>query len=248
MDREEGPCTSSVHVHSDIKLAGSTNTVTRISSMNSGNTSSTNSSPTNNSMTNRKRQRIYDLQSPWSTPNSFSCVHLGSSNLSSSSSSSGLPSNLDEDHGLHDNVDANDKHLQPINSLHPTNASLSISGLSTTEHHRSTSIPNFLTSSSSSSSSSNSSSSSSASSLLSASSSFSGHNLSLCDVTSNSLMQSRPPGATKGRRKIDITYIKEKNRRHITFSKRKAGIVKKVILIFNFFFFFRNVTVSHFSK
>ncbi len=34
-------------------------------------------------------------------------------------------------------------------------------------------------------------------------------------------------GMTKGRRKIDIKYIREKSRRHITFSKRKAGIVKK---------------------
>jgi len=32
-----------------------------------------------------------------------------------------------------------------------------------------------------------------------------------------------------GRRKIDIEYIKDKSRRHITFSKRKAGIMKKVI-------------------
>lgn len=31
-----------------------------------------------------------------------------------------------------------------------------------------------------------------------------------------------------GRRKIKIEYIEEKSRRHITFSKRKAGIMKKV--------------------
>ena len=31
-----------------------------------------------------------------------------------------------------------------------------------------------------------------------------------------------------GRRKIKIEYIEDKNRRHITFSKRKAGIMKKV--------------------
>lgn len=31
----------------------------------------------------------------------------------------------------------------------------------------------------------------------------------------------------QGRRKIQIEYIKEKSRRHITFSKRKAGIMKK---------------------
>lgn len=31
-----------------------------------------------------------------------------------------------------------------------------------------------------------------------------------------------------GRRKIRIEYISDKSRRHITFSKRKAGIMKKV--------------------
>jgi hypothetical protein len=31
-----------------------------------------------------------------------------------------------------------------------------------------------------------------------------------------------------GRKSINIQYIKEKSRRHITFSKRKAGIMKKV--------------------
>ncbi|KAI7833462.1 hypothetical protein BX661DRAFT_129127, partial [Kickxella alabastrina] len=30
-----------------------------------------------------------------------------------------------------------------------------------------------------------------------------------------------------GRRKIKIEYIEDKSRRHITFSKRKAGIMKK---------------------
>jgi hypothetical protein len=34
----------------------------------------------------------------------------------------------------------------------------------------------------------------------------------------------------KGRRKIQIEYIEEKSKRHITFSKRKAGIMKKVRL------------------
>ena len=33
-----------------------------------------------------------------------------------------------------------------------------------------------------------------------------------------------------GRRKIKIEYIEDKSRRHITFSKRKAGIMKKVLL------------------
>ena len=30
------------------------------------------------------------------------------------------------------------------------------------------------------------------------------------------------------RRKIEIKFIQDKSRRHITFSKRKAGIMKKV--------------------
>lgn len=36
------------------------------------------------------------------------------------------------------------------------------------------------------------------------------------------------PTRRSGRRKIKIEYIEDKNRRHITFSKRKAGIMKKV--------------------
>ncbi|KAI8980828.1 hypothetical protein BDB01DRAFT_795759 [Pilobolus umbonatus] len=35
------------------------------------------------------------------------------------------------------------------------------------------------------------------------------------------------PQRRSGRRKIKIEYIEDKNRRHITFSKRKAGIMKK---------------------
>ncbi|KAI9277353.1 hypothetical protein BC943DRAFT_332781 [Umbelopsis sp. AD052] len=35
------------------------------------------------------------------------------------------------------------------------------------------------------------------------------------------------PAKRSGRRKIKIEYIEDKNRRHITFSKRKAGIMKK---------------------
>ncbi|KAG1077058.1 hypothetical protein G6F42_025099 [Rhizopus arrhizus] len=35
------------------------------------------------------------------------------------------------------------------------------------------------------------------------------------------------PARRSGRRKIKIEYIEDKNRRHITFSKRKAGIMKK---------------------
>lgn len=36
------------------------------------------------------------------------------------------------------------------------------------------------------------------------------------------------PDRRSGRRKIKIEYISDKSRRHITFSKRKAGIMKKV--------------------
>lgn len=36
------------------------------------------------------------------------------------------------------------------------------------------------------------------------------------------------PDKRSGRRKIKIEYINDKSRRHITFSKRKAGIMKKV--------------------
>lgn len=41
----------------------------------------------------------------------------------------------------------------------------------------------------------------------------------------------RGPNGEKrsGRRKIKIEYIDDKSRRHITFSKRKAGIMKKVL-------------------
>ena len=46
---------------------------------------------------------------------------------------------------------------------------------------------------------------------------------------------SEKPNKRSGRRKIKIEYIEDKNRRHITFSKRKAGIMKKV----NFFLLFK---------
>ncbi|KAI9310711.1 hypothetical protein BX666DRAFT_1869290 [Dichotomocladium elegans] len=39
--------------------------------------------------------------------------------------------------------------------------------------------------------------------------------------------ESEKPARRSGRRKIKIEYIEDKNRRHITFSKRKAGIMKK---------------------
>lgn len=43
----------------------------------------------------------------------------------------------------------------------------------------------------------------------------------------------RPVNAKRaGRRKIKIEYIQEKSRRHITFSKRKSGIMKKVLFSF----------------
>ncbi|KAI8365685.1 hypothetical protein EDC96DRAFT_188971 [Choanephora cucurbitarum] len=37
----------------------------------------------------------------------------------------------------------------------------------------------------------------------------------------------KKPSRRSGRRKIKIEYIEDKTRRHITFSKRKAGIMKK---------------------
>lgn len=49
------------------------------------------------------------------------------------------------------------------------------------------------------------------------------------------------PSRRSGRRKIKIEYIEDKNRRHITFSKRKAGIMKKVsifLFLVSFFILF----------
>ena len=43
-------------------------------------------------------------------------------------------------------------------------------------------------------------------------------------------------GKGRERRKIDIKFIQDKSRRHITFSKRKAGIMKKVCANFNYAF------------
>jgi hypothetical protein len=40
--------------------------------------------------------------------------------------------------------------------------------------------------------------------------------------------EERPKDKKAGRRKIKIEFIQDKSRRHITFSKRKAGIMKKV--------------------
>lgn len=39
------------------------------------------------------------------------------------------------------------------------------------------------------------------------------------------------PEKRTGRRKIKIEFIEDKSRRHITFSKRKAGIMKKVCML-----------------
>ncbi|KAI7867012.1 hypothetical protein BDF14DRAFT_774330 [Spinellus fusiger] len=46
-------------------------------------------------------------------------------------------------------------------------------------------------------------------------------------IDSNDDSESEKPSRRSGRRKIKIEYIEDKNRRHITFSKRKAGIMKK---------------------
>ncbi|KAI8393843.1 uncharacterized protein BYT42DRAFT_20902 [Radiomyces spectabilis] len=47
------------------------------------------------------------------------------------------------------------------------------------------------------------------------------------DVNSGDDSDNEKPNRRSGRRKIKIEYIEDKNRRHITFSKRKAGIMKK---------------------
>lgn len=49
-----------------------------------------------------------------------------------------------------------------------------------------------------------------------------------------------------GRRKIKIEYIEDKSRRHITFSKRKAGIMKKVTLSKRIaFLYFLGLRIEH---
>jgi MADS-box transcription factor len=66
---------------------------------------------------------------------------------------------------------------------------------------------------------------------------FTDHRIETPDGTSNKRARQAdiPGGFTyvdkdgePGRRKIRIEYISDKSRRHITFSKRKAGIMKKV--------------------
>ena len=42
--------------------------------------------------------------------------------------------------------------------------------------------------------------------------------------------EDKPKDKKAGRRKIKIEFIQDKSRRHITFSKRKAGIMKKARL------------------
>jgi hypothetical protein len=54
-------------------------------------------------------------------------------------------------------------------------------------------------------------------------------NMSLDDDYSDDLAET--PDRRSGRRKIKIEYIRDKSRRHITFSKRKAGIMKKVFCL-----------------
>lgn len=52
------------------------------------------------------------------------------------------------------------------------------------------------------------------------------------DVDHDILSPSDPlPAKRAGRKRIKIEYIEDKNRRHITFSKRKAGIMKKVLWV-----------------
>ncbi|KAJ2213170.1 transcription factor of the MADS box [Coemansia sp. RSA 487] len=47
------------------------------------------------------------------------------------------------------------------------------------------------------------------------------------ESNSRSITEPNPVEKRSGRRKIKIEYIEDKSRRHITFSKRKAGIMKK---------------------
>lgn len=51
-----------------------------------------------------------------------------------------------------------------------------------------------------------------------------------------------------GRRKINIEFIKDKSKRHITFSKRKAGIMKKAYELSTLtgLFFFFSSKLMHF--
>lgn len=48
-----------------------------------------------------------------------------------------------------------------------------------------------------------------------------------------------------GRRKIKIEYIEDKSRRHITFSKRKAGIMKKVQINKFYYFSYNQFNINY---
>lgn len=50
----------------------------------------------------------------------------------------------------------------------------------------------------------------------------------LDNASDQSQDQVKPGKRSAGRRKIKIEYIQDKSKRHITFSKRKAGLMKKV--------------------
>lgn len=48
------------------------------------------------------------------------------------------------------------------------------------------------------------------------------------ESTTGDKQPKKRPANRSGRRKINIEFIEDKNKRHITFSKRKSGIMKKV--------------------
>jgi hypothetical protein len=56
------------------------------------------------------------------------------------------------------------------------------------------------------------------------------------------------PEKRTGRRKIKIEFIEDKSRRHITFSKRKAGIMKKVCNSFQTFLLLYNKNIAMFTR
>jgi hypothetical protein len=62
----------------------------------------------------------------------------------------------------------------------------------------------------------------------------------------------KKPARRSGRRKIKIEYIEDKTRRHITFSKRKAGIMKKVCSLSNkdgyYTYYYLGLRVEYFNR
>ena len=54
-------------------------------------------------------------------------------------------------------------------------------------------------------------------------------------ATAKKRKKGRPKDTKAGRRRIKIEFIQDKSRRHITFSKPKAGIIKKVRSLVYFF-------------